>query len=352
MAIPATMLAGVYRGPDDVRPERVPTPTIGPGEVLVKVGVCGVCGTDLKKIQLGLQPAPRIFGHETVGVIAALGAGVTGWHVGQRVALYHHIPCGDCHLCRRGVPSQCPVYKRTGITAGFEPAGGGYAEYVRVMDWIVVGGGLVPVPDGVSDAVASFVEPVNTCLKAVARAALQRDDTAWVIGAGPVGLLLLQAARLAGARVVCSDPLPGRRALAQRLGADAAVAPEVAGEEVRALTDARGVDAVFLAVPHASLANDALAAARPGGRVVLFAQTRRDDPLTFDAGECGVLDKTILGAYSSDVALNAPAADAVFGGAIAVAPLVTHTFPLARIGEALALAARPSDGALKVLVEP
>lgn len=346
------MLAGVYRGPGEVRPEQVPTPSIGVGEVLVAVTVCGVCGTDLKKIVLGLQSAPRIFGHETVGRIAALGDGVTGWQVGQRVALYHHIPCGQCHYCLRGVPSQCPVYRRTGITAGFEPAGGGYAQYVRVMDWIVAGGGLVPVPDDVCDDVASFVEPVNTCLKAAARAELRAGDTAWVIGAGPIGLLLAQAARLAGARVVCSDPLPGRRQLALRLGAEQALAPDAAAAAVARLSDGRGADAVFLAVPHAALAAEALAATRPGGRVVLFAQTRFDDPLNLDAGQLGVLDKVVLGAYSSDFALNDAAADAVFGGAIQVAPLITHRYPLARIDEALALAARPSDGALKVLVEP
>jgi L-iditol 2-dehydrogenase len=352
MAIPSQMLAGVYRGPGDVRPELVPTPAAGPGEVLVAVSVCGVCGTDLKKIALGLQPPPRIFGHETVGRIAALGDGVSGWRVGQRVALYHHIPCGVCHYCRRGVPSQCPVYKRTGITAGFEPAGGGYAGFVRVMDWIVAGGGLVAVPDGVSDAAASFVEPVNTCLKAAARADLRPGDTAWVIGAGPIGLLLAQAARLAGARVVSSDPLPGRRSLAVQLGVEAALEPAQAPAAVSDLSEGRGADAVFLAVPHAALVRDALASCRPGGRVVLFAQTRFDDPLTLDAGQLGVLDKIILGAYSSDFDLNEAAAAAVFGGAIQVEPLVTHRFPLARIAEALALASRPSDGALKVLVEP
>jgi L-iditol 2-dehydrogenase len=351
MSLPREMPAAVYRGPGQMPIETVPVPAIGPGEVLVAVTACGVCGTDLKKIQLGLQPPPRIYGHETVGAIAALGEGVTGWRIGQRVALYHHIPCGDCHYCRRGVPSQCPVYKRTGVTAGFEPAGGGYAQFVRVMDWIVAGGGLVAVPEGVSDRAATFVEPVNTCLKAATRAELQPGDTAWVIGGGPIGQLLAQAARLAGARVVLSDPLPGRRALATRLGSAAAVEPAAAAAAVAELSEGRGADAVFLAVPAAALTATALAGARAGGRVVLFAQTRFDDPVTLDAGQIGVLDKVVLGAYSSDLTLNEAAAAAVFGGAIAVEPLVTHRFPLAQIDRAIAVASAPSDESSKVVVE-
>lgn len=345
------MRAAVYRGPNQMIVESVPVPAIGAGELLVEVTACGVCGTDLKKIHLGLQPPPRIYGHETTGRIAALGDGVTGWRVGQRVALYHHIPCGACKLCRRGVPAQCPAYKVTGVTAGFEPAGGGFAEYVRVMDWIVAGGGVVAIPDGVSDAVASFVEPTNTALKGLARSGLEPGDLAVVIGAGPIGLLLMQLAIAHGAQAVISDPLPGRRALATQLGGVAATPDEVA-EAVAARSGGLGADAAFLAVPHAALIGPALAMVRPGGVVVTFAQTRLDDPFTADAGQLGTLDKVVLGAYSSDVALNDAAAEAVFAGRIEVASLVTHTFGLDQIAEAIATASTPSDNALKVVVRP
>ncbi len=345
------MMAAVYRGPGDMRIETVPVPATGPGELLVEVAACGVCGTDLKKIQLGLQSAPRIFGHETVGRIAAVGQGVSGWSVGQRVALYHHIPCGQCHFCRRSVASQCAVYKRTGITAGFEPAGGGFAQYVRVMDWIVAGGGVIAVPDGVTDDEASFIEPVNTGLKAVARADVRDGDTVHVIGAGPIGLMLAQLARSRGAHVVIADLLPGRRALAERLGATA-VEPAGVRDAVLAASDQRGADAVFLAVPHSALVAAALALARPGGRVVLFAQTRPNDPFEADAGEIGVLDKQVLGSYSSDVDLNAAAADTVFNRRIDVAALVTHHFGLDQIQAALDVASRPADNSLKVIIQP
>ena len=203
-----TMRAAVYRGVNRIEVETVAIPEIGWGEVLIRVHSCGVCGTDLKKVHHGLVPPPRIFGHETAGTIAVVGKGVTDWKVGDRVVINHHVPClrDDCFYCRRRAFAQCPVYKRTGTTAGFEPAGGGFAEYVRVMDWCV-NRGMVRIPDDVSFEEASFVEPLNTCLKAVRQANVQAGDTVWVIGQGPIGLLFTQLARRAGARVVVTDHL-------------------------------------------------------------------------------------------------------------------------------------------------
>src|SRR5208283_246541 len=136
-SIPTTMQAAVYRGVNEVRLETVPVPKIGPGELLVRVHTCGICGTDLKKIASGSHSAPRIFGHETSGVVAAVGPGVSQYQPGDRVVVFHHIPCGECSYCRQKTFAQCETYKRVGCTAGFEPSGGGFAEYVRVMDWIV-----------------------------------------------------------------------------------------------------------------------------------------------------------------------------------------------------------------------
>src|SRR5436853_150886 len=138
--IPATMQAAVYRGVNDVRLETVPVPQIGRGEILLRVHTCGICGTDLKKIATGSHSAPRIFGHETSGVIAAVGDGVCDFQPGDRVVVFHHIPCRDCYYCRHRTFAQCETYKKVGCTAGFEPSGGGFAEYARVMDWIVCEG--------------------------------------------------------------------------------------------------------------------------------------------------------------------------------------------------------------------
>ena len=210
--IPTTMRAAVYRGVNDVRVETVPVPEIGAGEVLIRVAACGVCGTDLKKIHTGSHSAPRIFGHETAGTIAAVGEGVDGFAVGDRVMVFHHIPCGECYYCRKKTFAQCAVYKKVGCTAGFEASGGGFAEYVRVMDWIVKRG-LIKIPDGVPFEQAAFVEPVNTCYKAIKNLALAPDETVLVIGQGPIGILLAAAAALVAA-CISATTRPARRILA------------------------------------------------------------------------------------------------------------------------------------------
>src|SRR5690349_4203869 len=204
-AIPATMRAAVYHGKEDVRLETVPVPKIGPGELLIRVHTCGICGTDLKKIATGSHSAPRIFGHETSGVVAAVGEGVTRFQAGDRVMAFHHIPCGECYYCRHKVFAQCPVYKKVGCTAGFEPSGGGFSEYVQVSDWIVERGGVVKLPDDCSFEQASFIEPVNTCMKGIETLRLAEGETVLVMGQGPIGIILAVLALRSGAQVITSD---------------------------------------------------------------------------------------------------------------------------------------------------
>src|ERR1700723_2724426 len=166
-SVPSTMRAAVYRGINDVRVETIPVPEIGAGEVLVRIHTCGICGTDLKKIHTGSHDVPRVFGHEMSGTIVRVGKGVRGFAVGDRVMAFHHIPCGECFYCRKQTFAQCERYKKVGTTAGVGGAGGGgFAEYIRVMDWIV-GAGLVKVPEDIPFEQAAWIEPVNTCFKAV-----------------------------------------------------------------------------------------------------------------------------------------------------------------------------------------
>src|SRR5437764_4166518 len=202
------MRAAVYRGVNDIRIETVPVPQIKPGELLVKVAVCGVCPTDVKKIQYGTVPPPRIFGHETAGTIVCVGSRVKIFKVGDRVALHHHVPCLECHDCRHHASAQCAQYKRTGITAGFEPAGGGYAEYVRVMPFVLKG--VVKIPRRNSFLEGAMLEPVNTVLKGVKRLALLPRDIVLVAGQGPIGLIFTRLLALRGIRVIASDLLETR----------------------------------------------------------------------------------------------------------------------------------------------
>lgn len=348
------MRAAVYRGADAVVVESVPVPEPGHGEVLVRVAVCGVCGTDLKKIHYGLVPPPRIFGHETTGTITAVGTGVSNWKVGERVAVNHHVPClrSDCFFCQRRAFSQCPVYKRTGATAGFEPAGGGFAEYVRVMDWCA-STGIVRIPEGVSFEEASFVEPLNTCLKGIRLADVHTGDTVLVVGQGPIGLLFTQLARLAGAKVIATDRFQYRLAVARQIGASTALSPDadVRGASL-ALSDGRGVDLAIVAVADTRAARAAYDLVRPAGKTLLFAQTRLDDTIEVDAGAVCMLEKALIGSYSSDITLQDEASELIFSRQVDVRPLITHRFPLEEIGAAIEIASHPRDGSLKIMVTP
>src|SRR5438128_383000 len=243
LGIPRTMRAVVYRGVNDLRFETVPVPRIRSDELLVKVAACGVCPTDIKKIQFGTVPPPRIFGHETAGTIVRAGARLRKFRVGDRVALHHHVPCLDCHACRHRAFAQCAQYKRTGITAGFEPAGGGYAEYVRVMSFVLPG--VVKIPARNSFLEGAMLEPVNTVLKAVNRLSLLAQDSVLVIGQGPVGLMFTRLLALRGLSVVASDLLPARLKMAKRFGAKFALRPDEKGfsAKVMSLTRGRGLDA-------------------------------------------------------------------------------------------------------------
>src|SRR5438128_4475628 len=207
------MRAVVYRGVNNLRVESVPVPRIRSDELLVRVAACGVCPTDIKKIQFGTVPPPRIFGHETAGAIVGVGSRVRNFRIGDRVALHHHVPCLDCHACRHRAYAQCAQYKRTGITAGFEPAGGGFAEYVRVMSFVLPG--VVRIPSRNSFDEGAMLEPVNTVLKAVNRLNVLRGDSVLVAGQGPIGLMFTRLLALRGIKVVATDLLDSRLALAK-----------------------------------------------------------------------------------------------------------------------------------------
>ena len=354
--VPATMQAVVYRGVNDMRVETVPVPEIGPGELLVKVATCGICGTDLKKIHTGSHSAPRIFGHEMAGTIVEVGQGVTRFTPGERVVVHHHVPCGTCYNCRKQTPTQCALYKKVGVTAGFEPSGGGFAEYIRVMDWIVASRGVVRIPDDVPFEQASFVEPVNTVLNGVKLLNLQSDDTVLVIGQGPIGLMHAALARRTGARVLTSDLYPERHAIAARFGLKDPIhaGRENVVERVFAETEGRGADAVILAVGGNALIQTAMDAVRPGGKVMLFAQTQHGE-VVIDPGAVCMDEKTLMGSYSSSFEILEEVTDLVFGGyrnGFDLTQLISHRFPLDQAVPAIEIASHPKADSMKIMLEP
>jgi L-iditol 2-dehydrogenase len=355
-AVPATMRAAVYRGVNDIRVETVPVPEIGRGELLVKIATCGVCGTDLKKIHTGSHSAPRIFGHEMSGTVVALGEGVNNYEFGERVVVHHHVPCGICYYCRKQTPAQCPLYKTTGATAGFAPSGGGFAEYIRVMDFVVSNGGVVRIPDGIPFEQAAFVEPVNTVLKGVKLLNLAPDDTLLVIGQGPIGLMHAVLAHRTGARVLSSDLYAERHAIAAQFGLRDPIhaATENVVERVFAETDGRGADAVILAVGGNALIQTAMDAVRPGGKVMLFAQTQHGQA-SFDPAAVCMDEKTLMGSYSSSFPLVDEVTSLVFGGyrsGFDLTRLISHRFTLEEAVAAIEVASHPKADSMKIMIEP
>ena len=377
--IPKTMRAVVYRGVNDLRLETVPVPRIGANELLVKVAVCGVCPTDIKKIQYGTVPPPRIFGHETAGTIVKTGARIKHFRIGDRVALHHHIPCLKCQFCRHRAFAQCETYKRTGITAGFEPAGGGYAEYVRVMDFVLPG--VVKIPARNTFEEGAMLEPVNTVLKAVHRLNLLHGDKVLVAGQGPIGLMFTKILQLRGINVLATDLLESRLKLAKKFGAkwtlnlsrrrgDESLTKksEINQSLVTSTPTIKNLNAAIIAVPSDAAVKQALQFLRGGGQVLLFAHTKRTSltrpadtlshPMGEGRGEGFNLDlasicldeKDLIGSYSADFTIQGEVARLVFSRRLDVRKLITHRFPLAETADAISLAARPTEDSLKIIV--
>jgi L-iditol 2-dehydrogenase len=284
--------------------------------------------------------------------VAAVGEGVKGHRVGDRVMFFHHIPCGDCYYCNHKVFAQCPMYKKVGATAGYEPSGGGFAEYVRVMDWIVEKG-LVRIPDGVSFEQACFIEPVNTCMKGIETLALTAGETVLVMGQGPIGIILSVLATHHDVRVITSDLFPQRLTIGKAFGLveniDASSSDTV--QAIKERTEGRGADAVILAVAGNGLIRPAMDATRPGGRVLLFAQTQRGEATIDPAAVC-VDEKSLLGSYSASVDLQQESAKFVLSRQMDLERLISHRFPLAESIEALQLAAHPKPDSMKVVIQP
>ncbi|HZF00814.1 MAG TPA: alcohol dehydrogenase catalytic domain-containing protein [Methylomirabilota bacterium] len=350
------MRAVVYRGVNDLRVETVPVPQIGANELLVKVAVCGICPTDIKKIHYGTVPPPRIFGHETAGTIVKVGGGVGGrpqglrasrLKIGDRVALHHHVPCLKCHFCRHRAFAQCETYKRTGITAGFEPAGGGYAEYVRVMDFVLPG--VVKIPARNLFEEGAMLEPVNTVLKAIKRLNLLRGDNALVAGQGPIGLMFTKILQLRGINVLATDLLESRLKLAKKFGAKWTRLVE----NRKSKTEDKKIpalDAAIVAVPSDAAVTQALQLVRGGGQVLLFAHTKRGATARLDLASVCLDEKDLIGSYSADFTIQKEVTRLVFSRQLDVRPLISHRFPLEKTADAIALASHPTENSLKLTV--
>ena len=348
------MKAQVFRGVNQLRYEEVPVPPVAADEVLVQVQVVGLCQSDIKKIRYPLLEPPRIFGHETAGVIAQVGAEVDRWQVGQRVVVLHHIPCMHCGYCLNDNFSMCEVYKNISTTAGFAPSGGGFAEYVKVPGHIVRNGGLIEIPDDVTFEQASFVEPTNCCLKAVKKAQIAPGQTVLVTGAGPIGLMFVMLVKYFGARAIATDLLPTRIEKALSVGADAAFDardPELSAK-IQALTQGMGVDVSLLAVPSDKAFFQAIDCTRKGGKILFFAEFPDEVEIPINPNLLYRREIDLMGSYSSSYRVQALAAEIVFNRRINVDALISDRYPLRDLAAAVDQAIAPTPETLKILIYP
>ena len=331
----------MLRGAGTLATEEWPRPKIGEGELLLRLRGCGLCGSDIAKIVAPRTSAPQILGHEVVGEVVAAGAGAP-FALGERVVAAHHVPCANCHYCRRGSASMCRLFKESHLDPG------GFAEFVRIP---VANAqhATFRIPSHVTDEAASFVEPLACCLRAVKRAHVQAGDTVVVVGLGSIGCLFVQLLKRAGAFVAGVDVLPQRAALAVRLGADAAGSAAAAAAAARQESAGRGADLILLTGGGAAVLPWAADTVRDGGAIHVFAGGE-GDRLPLPLATLYARELTLMTTYSSSPVELREAFDLIVAGHIRPASLVSHRLPLAQLGEAVALMRRRE--ALKVYVTP
>jgi L-iditol 2-dehydrogenase len=341
-----------FHAPRDVRVEDAPEPTAGPGDLLIRVRNCSVCGTDAKIWRSGhpdLRP-PRVLGHEVAGEVVEVGEGADGWSVGDRVQVIAAIPDGTCHECRHGWQTVCPNQERIGYQHD-----GGFAELMRVPATVLAVGGVNRVPAELSFAEASVAEPLSCVINGQEQARVGEGQTVVVVGAGPIGCLHVRLARARGAARVLLVELSRRRlALAAGLVApDEAVAADATDTvaAVRGLTGGRGADVVIVAAGSGQAQEDALRMAARRGTVSFFGGLPRDRPtITCDANIVHYREVAIVGANGSSPDHNRRALELIASGAVPVADLITHRLPLERAVEGIHT--MTSGEAIKVTVEP
>lgn len=327
--IPVTARAARFYAPRDVRIEAARVPEPGPGEVLVRVLAAATCGTDLKAFRRGhpvlLGPPPAAFGHEYAGEVMAVGAGVDRWQQGMRVVGANSAPCGECFYCRRGRESLC---ERLVLWNG------AYAEYALIPAHIAARN-LYTLPGGLAPAVAALAEPLACALHGVEDAGVAPGDTVAIIGSGPLGLLLLAAARMRGARVILAGRRAERLAVARRWGAAVVLDTAESGEgavQAAALREhtegGRGADVVFEAVGQPEVWQTAALAARPGGTVDLFGGCPSGSTVTFDTRALHYGERTLKGTFHHTPRHFAAALDAIASGGVQADDLLTGVAPL------------------------
>jgi len=340
------MRVAMYYNNDDVRLEEMPTPKIGPGEMLVRIEASGICGSDVM-FWYRKEKVPLVLGHEIAGTVVEVGDGVEQYKVGDRVSASHHVPCNTCHYCRRGHHTVCDTLRRT----NFDP--GGFAEFVR-LPAINVDRGVYPIPDEVSFEEATFTEPLACVLRGLRRAQMKPGDSVLVLGSGIAGILYIALASALGAgRIVATDVSPYRIDAAKRFGAEFTFsATEYTPDALREVNDGRLADMVIVCTGAVPAIEQAFASVERGGTIMMFAPTDAGVEMPISMNDLfWKTDLTITTSYAGSPADHMAAMELIRAGRVPVADMVTHRFGLADAVEGFKLVAEATES-IKVIIEP
>jgi len=330
----------VLKSTGKVAVEESSPPAMKKGDILVEMKVCGLCGTDLEKMQGRYVASQPVLGHEASGVVSEVGEHVEGFNVGDRVFPHHHVPCYRCHLCRQGSETMCPHYRANNLDPG------GFSEYFRVPAWNVERGGVLKLPEHVTFEEASLIEPTACCIRAMNRCNISGDETILVVGAGPIGLTYLRLLSMRGANVMVSDLNATRLEFAERVGASMicdATKTDVS-LKVKEQTGGVGADLVIVASGSSAALVQALNVVRKGGKVCLFGVPAKGSRLDYDFSDIFNCEISIVTSNAATEAETKAALKLMEERRLNLASLITHRFKLDDFESAVQTAQRGDCG--------
>lgn len=338
------MKAAFVKGPASVQVEDANTPELGPGDLLVRMESCGICGSDVEKVFGKYGKSSMRLGHEPAGTVVAAGADVKGFTKGDRVFTHHHVPCYSCHLCTHGNETLCPKYSETNLS----PCG--LCETYVVPEWNVAHGGVLKIPDSMSFDEAAMIEPLACCLRAWRKFQHQKGDTMAIFGTGPTGVMHAMIAKANEfSKVFCFDVNDFRLDFARQLGAISLKSSEESVSNAIAETQNQGVDVSIVATSHLGAVSDAIRCTRPGGTIVLFGVPTKGATMDIDMSIIYSKEITLTPTYAASDSDTKQALDLIASGKVDVKKLITHRYPLAESQKAFEHA-HTGQNAMKIII--
>ena len=341
------MKASVCYKQNDLRTEDLPIPEISDNEVLIKMLACGLCGTDIQKIRGDTVNKPTVLGHEVVGEIVKKGKNISKFEIGDRVITAIHVPCFTCHYCNKGHYTICEQFRTNNIDPG------GFAEFIRIPE-LHLNHLTHKVSNNVTDEEATLIEPIACCLHGLKQADIRPNDSVLIMGAGTIGILHAQLAKIKGAnKVIVSDMSKFKLQKALNVGCDYAINIKEKNiiDEVNKITDGQGVDVIVIAAGVSSLVADAVNMVRRAGKIIVFSGFDKNKLVTLDVSRFFKDEISIIGTYSVTPYEFPEALDLLEKRKLNTKEMITHVYPLNKLSEAIDISTNPEQPVLKVIIK-